>query len=144
MNWQTFYYKTPGNNHTPYYHNWLPENLEDILPLTAEEKFDILMQDYTCKAKYQNFDTLVHNTSFKNASGILRAGFKPRPVLDNSVVSSPLTTLDGIPVPRSSPHHPIEDLEVVWYSPYAFEDIKDKNHCYKMEYVRTYGNVLFR
>ena len=127
MNWQTFHYQTPppwpANRYTPFYLNWLPKNLEDILPASG--------------VNYQIFDTLVHVTSFENASEIFRWGFKPKVVLDSSVVSSSLTNLDGTPVvPRSS--HPMKDLEVVWYGQTTFQDVLDKYHCYE-----KYGNVAF-
>ena len=123
MNWQTFHYQTPApwpaGRYTPFYLNWLPENLEDILPASG--------------VNYEIFDTLVHVTSFENASEIFRWGFKPKGVLDSSVVSSSLTNLDGTPVV-----HPMKDLEVVWYGPTTFQDVLDKYHCYK-----NYGNVAF-
>ena len=82
MNWQTFHYQTPAPwcANTPIYLNWLPENLEEILQ--------------TSGVNYQIFDTLVHITSFENASEIFLWGFKPKAVEDSSMVSSSSTNLD--------------------------------------------------
>ena len=71
MNWKkSFHYKSYGKT-TKYYHHWLPEQNEELLPFPLPENGG--MPNY-----YEEFDTLIHVTTFENATDILKNGFKPR------------------------------------------------------------------
>ena len=73
MDWNSFLYKSDSNRPTPektYYHHWLPKNLKKLLPFPLPDGEKI--PDY-----YQEFNTLIHVTTFENAVQILRDGFKP-------------------------------------------------------------------
>ena len=77
---------------------------------------------------YEKFDTLIHVTSFKNATDILKNGFKPRMVSDNSVVNydMELLKMNGREVQPGDRQHPIQKKCVIWYGPIKFEDIRNE------------------
>ena len=126
MNWKSFLYKSKSpTTYTPYYHHWLPENQAELLPFPLTDGDDL--PEY-----YENFDSLVHVTTFENATDILKNGFKPRVVSDNSVVSCNMELLeingeDDQPVDCQ---HPIYDKSVIWYGPIRFENNRNET-CFE-------------
>lgn len=142
-NWKSFYYKSDSGRYryeyhnspkkSIYYHHWLPEDQQDLLPQKLPA-LDEKLPDF-----YVEFDTLVHATTLENAQAILQHGFKPRPVVDSSVVNDAydLMNSDGRKIsPR--PQHPIGDVNVLWYGPCTFQQLQDPTHI-----VKRYGNVVF-
>ena len=133
MDWNSFLYKSDSNRPTPektYYHHWLPKNLKKLLPFPLPDGEKI--PDY-----YQEFNTLIHVTTFENAVQILKDGFKPLCVSDNSVVNGNRQLFDGKynkekPV-KSRTDHPIQDKGVIWYGPTTFQ----------ISSFDRYGNVGF-
>jgi len=132
MNWKSFKYKSIGKT-TPYYYHWLPENRKELLitplPSNGEE-----LPDY-----YEEFDTLAHCTTFENAAIIVKQGFKPQCVSDNSVVNSGMNLFNfknGRDIQPRSPH-PINDQAVLWYGPTTFEKVQQRSP------FERYGNVGF-
>ena len=121
MNWKSFLYKSKSPRFDyfgTYYHHWLPENQAELLPFPLADDDDL--PEY-----YENFEALVHVTTFENATDILKNGFKPRVVSDNSVVSCNMELLgeDDQPVDCQ---HPIYDKSVIWYGPIRFENNRNE------------------
>ena len=139
MNWkESFHYESSGPYH-PYsiwYHHWLPDNNEELLPSPLTDDGEV--PDY-----YEEFDTLIHVTTFENAAKILKYGFKPKCVSDSSVVNKehrlydPDRKLDWESL-NLGRDHPIENKEVIWYGPTSFKKVKDIASP-----VERYGNVVF-
>ncbi|XP_062566441.1 uncharacterized protein LOC134228764 [Saccostrea cucullata] len=137
-NWNSFMYKSDSGryrqkNSTIFYNHWLPNNQEDLLP----EKLDL--EDENLPDIYEEFDTLVHATTLENANAILRDGFKPRPVVDNSVVNDTYRLMNwsgGEIIPR--PQHPVRDVNILWYGPCTFQQLQDPTYA-----MKRYGNVVF-
>jgi hypothetical protein len=66
-------------------------------------------------------------------------GFKPRPVVDSSVVNDSYNLINRYGrVISLRPRHPIGDVNVLWYGPCRFEQLQDPTHV-----VERYGNVVF-
>ncbi|XP_061195512.1 uncharacterized protein LOC133203743 [Saccostrea echinata] len=135
-NWNSFMYKSDSgryrqNNSVIHYNHWLPEDQEDLLPENLE--------DENLSEIYEEFDTLVHATTLENANAILRDGFKPRPVVDNSVVNNTYRLMDCAGreiIPR--PQHPVRDVNILWYGPCTFQRLQDPTYV-----MKRYGNVVF-
>ena len=133
MNWKkSFHYKSYGKT-TKYYHHWLPEHNEELLPFPLPENGG--MPNY-----YEEFDTLIHVTTFENAAEILRNGFKPKCISDNSVANreNDLFYAEGDDLVEPRPDHPIQNEEVIWYGPRTFKKVRDPASP-----VERYGNVVF-
>ena len=87
---------------------------------------------------YEVFDTLAHCTTFENAAIIVKQGFKPQCVSDNSIVNSDMELLNfenGEISQHRSPH-PINDQTVLWYGPTTFEKVQQRSP------FTRYGNVV--
>ena len=126
MNWKSFLYKSRyQNTNTRFNYHWIPKNLEELLPSPLPP---YVSNKNNLPEYYEPFDTLVHVTTFENATDILKNGFKPRIVSDNSIVNSDmrLWKMNGEFVPNEGRKHPIQDKGVIWYGPIKFEDIRTK------------------
>ena len=132
MNWKYFKYKSLGAT-IHYYYHWLPKKQKLLLPAPLPSNGEEL-PDY-----YETFDTLAHCTTFENAAIIVKQGFKPQCISDNSVVNSDMDLLNfenGEDIQPRSPH-PINDQAVLWYGPTTFKKVQQRTP------FTRYGNVGF-
>ncbi|CAG2239096.1 unnamed protein product [Mytilus edulis] len=97
---------------------------------------------YRIRIPYEEFDTLLHVTSFENACKIFEdGGFEQKCVKDSSVVNPDIVLLKwdkGCRVRVHKKPHPISQRKILWYGPYS----KSKA-CEPFEEVERYGNVAF-
>ena len=129
MNWKSFHYKSRyQNTNTRFNYHWIPKNLEELLPSPLPP---YVSNKNNLPEYYEPFDTLVHVTTFENATDILKNGFRPRIVSDISVVNDNVALLrmngqEGLPS-----QHPINNKRVIWYGPIKFENVHETDGMYR-------------
>lgn len=80
MNWHSFLCQSEGSPSYYYYH-WIPDNFKDMFPTESDLSQSEMLE------QYEEFDTLIHCTTFENAAAILENGFKPQLISDSSVAN---------------------------------------------------------
>lgn len=122
-----------------FYRHWLPKLLNNFQCINHNSPLP--GQDGN-RIPYEEFDTLLHVTSFENACKIFEdGGFEQQFVKDSSVVNPDIVVLKcykGCRVRVHKEPHPISQRKILWYGPYS----KSKA-CEPFEEVERYGNVAF-
>ncbi|VDI73316.1 Hypothetical predicted protein [Mytilus galloprovincialis] len=122
-----------------FYRHWLPMQLNSFQCL---KKYSPLSCHDGNRIPYEEFDTLLHVTSFENACKIFEdGGFEQQFVKDSSVVNPDIVLLKwykGYRVKVDKKPHPFSNRKVLWYGPYSRSKATEP-----FEEVERYGNVAF-
>ena len=88
---------------------------------------------------YEKFDTLTHCTSLEKLKTILEDDcLKQRSVKGSSIINPECELIPTDKVVRAMYPHPLENTEILFYSPYQRKHLHNKE-----EKIQRYGNVVF-